>query len=144
MDDIQRQSVRSSSRGASNSPDDRPSSRTPLSCAECSRRKIRCDKKILCRACFERGDSLSCRRQPVQKLPPRSAQRSATRKRSRQFDVYDELERVRERLDAVEALVGLTRGRSSATVTEDGHHLKENGLVSAMEEAALGIGENRR
>jgi hypothetical protein len=58
--------------------------------------------------------------------------------------VYDELERVRERLDAVEAVVGLTRERSSAADTEDAPQPKENWLVSAMEEAALGIGEDRR
>lgn len=147
MEYLQPQPIRASSQGGGRSPEDRPSTRIPLSCAECSRRKIKCDKKIPCRACFERGDSLSCRRQQAPRGSARSSQQHSIRRRQRpplQYDVYDELERVRERLDAVEAAVGLSRGRNSATETEDGRPLKENGLVSAMEEAALGIGENRR
>ncbi|KAK0389772.1 hypothetical protein NLU13_3345 [Sarocladium strictum] len=146
MEYIQPLPTRASSQGIGHSPEDRPSPRAPLSCAECSRRKIRCDKKIPCRACFERGEGHNCRRQQAQKSRPRSAQRVARRRRAQQYDVYEELDRVRERLDAVEALIGITRGRSSAATdnTDDGRQLKENGLVSAMEEAALGIGENRR
>jgi hypothetical protein len=34
--------------------------RIPLSCKECSRRKIRCDKKFPCRACRERGQGDQC------------------------------------------------------------------------------------
>lgn len=137
-------STQGSSHGVGNSRQDSPSPRVPLSCVECSRRKIKCDKKIPCRACFERGDSSNCRRQQTPKARHVPAQHGAERKRSRHYDVNDELERVRKRLDAVEAVVGLTRGRSSAADTEDAPQPKENWLVSAMEEAALGIGEDRR
>ena len=145
MEYIQPRPARADFQGVGNSPENRPSPRAPLSCAECSRRKIRCDKKTPCRACFERGESHNCRRQQVQRSQPAAARHTARRRRAQQYDVHEELDRVRERLDAVEALLGLTRGTSSATTdTEAGQHLKENGLVSAMEEAALGIGENRR
>jgi len=41
-------------------------------------------------------------------------------------------------------VLGLHRERKSAAASDDGRDVEENGLVSAMEEAALGIGENRR
>lgn len=150
MDYVQPQPGRaSSSAGQGNSPEYRPHPRMPLSCVECSRRKIRCDKKIPCRACVERGDSLTCRRRKqIPTTRTRSAQHLDTRHSSdiiEQYDLRDELDRVRQRLDAVEALLGINRASNAPTDIEDRRQLvNENGLVSAMEEAAFGIGENRR
>ncbi|KIW12738.1 hypothetical protein PV08_07924 [Exophiala spinifera] len=125
------------------SPVNRPTTR-PLSCVECSRRKIKCDRKIPCRACYERGDGELCQRQQIPSNRFRSGTNGPRGRGPVHDDILEELEILRERLDSVESVLGLNRERTPTTARDDGRDVKEPALVSAMEEAALGIGENRR
>lgn len=43
----------------------RVSQRKPLSCSECTRRKLRCSKTIPCTSCLDRGIEASCAREKV-------------------------------------------------------------------------------
>lgn len=43
----------------------RVSQRKPLSCSECTRRKLRCSKTIPCTSCLDRGLEASCAREKV-------------------------------------------------------------------------------
>ena len=43
----------------------RNTQRVPRSCLQCSRRKIKCSKRIPCEACTRRGDALACTREVV-------------------------------------------------------------------------------
>jgi hypothetical protein len=43
----------------------RVSQRKPLSCSECTRRKLRCSKTIPCTSCCDRGLEATCAREPV-------------------------------------------------------------------------------
>ncbi|UZP40468.1 hypothetical protein NXS19_008284 [Fusarium pseudograminearum] len=103
-----------------------------------------------CRACYERGDASSCRRQQSHR-----SRRNITRNESiqktedvdtSQNDISAKLDKVLQRLERVESVLGLQQGseRRSTSISDDDRQVKENGLVSAMEEAALGVGENRR
>ncbi|KAF5971697.1 c6 zinc finger domain-containing protein [Fusarium coicis] len=140
--------AQSFSQGDNSSPNENLVPRLRLSCEECSRRKIRCDKKIPCRACCERGEASSCRRQQghgTRSRPPRNEPgHRSVNVNVVQHGVLEKLESVFERLDMIESVLGLQRAQGSSTVSDDEREVKENGLVSAMEEAALGIGENRR
>ncbi|EWG56025.1 hypothetical protein FVEG_14159 [Fusarium verticillioides 7600] len=140
----QQSSTHGFSQGDRSSPNENLVPRPRLSCEECSRRKIRCDKKIPCRACYERGAASSCRRQQGPGSRNRPVRKEPGRENVLQHEVLEKLDRVLERLDTVESVLGLQQGQDSSTVSDDGREVKENGLVSAMEEAALGIGENRR
>ncbi|CAM1508991.1 Fc.00g027300.m01.CDS01 [Cosmosporella sp. VM-42] len=44
----------------------RRTQRQPLSCTECTRRKLRCSKVVPCSCCIDRGQADSCRREVVQ------------------------------------------------------------------------------
>ncbi|KAH6869065.1 fungal-specific transcription factor domain-containing protein [Thelonectria olida] len=44
----------------------RSTQRAPLSCSQCYKRKIRCDKKSPCKSCIARGIALECKRETVQ------------------------------------------------------------------------------
>src|ERR1700761_786893 len=55
----------------------RKSQRQPLACSECTRRKLRCSKKIPCSCCIERGRANLCHRELVEirkKTPSRTRQ----------------------------------------------------------------------
>jgi hypothetical protein len=43
----------------------RKSQRAPLSCTNCARRRVKCDKKIPCGTCTSRKEDHICRREPV-------------------------------------------------------------------------------
>lgn len=47
------------------SPLPRVSQRRPMSCSECSRRKLRCSKTIPCTSCIDRGLEATCAREKV-------------------------------------------------------------------------------
>ncbi|KAJ3533277.1 hypothetical protein NM208_g8059 [Fusarium decemcellulare] len=122
--------------------------RVPLSCQECSRRKIRCDKKVPCLPCLERGEGSLCHRRANVSHRAR-LQQDTTRPTVQSFgDVETELKDLRARLARVEAALNAqnsARARHSDEETEETlTDFKENGLAGAMEEAALGIGENQR
>lgn len=54
----------------------RVSQRKPLSCSECTRRKLRCSKTIPCTSCLDRGLEASCEREKV--IIRKKHQRSAS------------------------------------------------------------------
>ncbi|VUC22910.1 unnamed protein product [Clonostachys rosea] len=130
--------------------------RIPLSCKECSRRKIRCDKKFPCRACRERGQGDQCypRNQSIPAYQSGPAHRPAAAETTEPSqngvtpqafqEVQDELIAVRHRLAEIESALGIRRQEKSSSNSDDGIDFRENGLAGAMEEAALGIGQNRR
>lgn len=57
----------------------RKSQRQPLSCTECTRRKLRCSKTIPCTSCVDRGNAEFCRREFVQ--VPRSRRKGGANRR---------------------------------------------------------------
>ncbi|CAH0022461.1 unnamed protein product [Clonostachys rhizophaga] len=59
-------------------------------------------------------------------------------------EVQDELVSVRHRLAEIESALGIRREENPSSNSDDGIDFRENGLAGAMEEAALGIGQNRR
>lgn len=61
-------------------------------------------------------------------------------------DAYDELASLRRRLERVESELRIDYGATASDSDDagDAGEVKDNGLVGAKEEAALGIGENRR
>jgi len=131
------------------SPDDSPyreaprsKSKTPLSCRECSRRKIKCDKQVPCRACRDRGEGDSCHRRPTR---PSAMDATTT---GTDPAILSELEDHRRRIARLEAALlqfNWARVPDSSTRRPDLQtDLQENQLVGAIEEAALGIGEPRR
>lgn len=114
-----------------------PSGRLPRSCAECSRRKIRCDRKMPCRACKERGDASLCRR----RQSPRDHM-SLARNGSKP-ELLAEISHLRRRMERVESAIGISN-ISPPPKNDGGGEFRENGLAGAIEEAALGIGQIRR
>ncbi|CAG9957017.1 unnamed protein product, partial [Clonostachys rosea f. rosea IK726] len=59
-------------------------------------------------------------------------------------EVQDELASVRHRLAEIESALGIRRQENPSSNSDDGIDFRENGLAGTMEEAALGIGQNRR
>ncbi|KAJ5419423.1 uncharacterized protein N7487_002993 [Penicillium crustosum] len=117
-----------------------PRQRCLKSCRECSRRKIKCDRKIPCRACIERGEAELCRRQ----LPLPAKHQVQTRYSSTVPPaIQAELDSLRSRLERVESAISLRSSTPQPQFT-DAEEFNENGLAGAIEEAALGIGEKRR
>jgi len=120
--------------------------RPPLSCVECSRRKIKCDRSIPCRPCIDRGDDVGCRREQVALKGELQNRTSSTGKRT----TFEELVlQVNELSDRVRELEGGIRyagteeanGTSRAPSPVD---VDTSRLPGIMEEAALGIGETSR
>ncbi|RMJ11583.1 hypothetical protein CDV36_008793 [Fusarium kuroshium] len=113
------------------------------SCAECRRRKIKCDKRVPCRACKERGEGALCQRAPAQQR--RRRPEPATQSTSEIDGLKAELAWVRRRLDAVEAELGIDGDDDQGQQENDDHSsFQESGLVGAMEDAAFDIGQVHR
>ena len=110
-----------------------------LSCRECSRRKIKCDKKVPCSACVGRGESRFCHRRAAAARQRPALDETA----SVGVNVLAELENLRGRLARIESTMNLD-GVGEPPNHERNSEFEENGLAGAIEEAALGIGEVRR
>lgn len=120
-----------------------PRPRALQSCAECRRRKIKCDKSVPCRACKERGEAALCQRAPTQQR--RRRPEPATQSTSEVDRLKAELARVRRRLDVVEAELGIDGDDDQLQPEDDDHStFQESGLVGAMEDAAFDIGQVHR
>jgi hypothetical protein len=124
----------------------RTTQRLPLSCLECSRRKIKCDRSIPCRPCIDRGDDLGCRREEVAVKGELQNRGTSPGKRM----TFEELVlQVNQLSDRVKELERGTRyagteeaygpSRASSPIDVD-----TTRLPGIMEEAALGIGETSR
>lgn len=115
---------------------DRPRTRPPLSCRECFRRKIKCDKTVPCRPCIDRGHAASCyRRSPHRPAAPQPGAGASP-------DVMTALANLQRRVSKLEA--SADQCSTPPPDGEDRADFRENGLAGAIEEAALGIGEARR
>jgi hypothetical protein len=123
----------------------RTTQRLPLSCTECSRRKIKCDRSIPCRQCIDRGDDSGCRREQV--TVKGALQNNDPARRRKTFEELqlqvEELSRRIEDLEkntrypAQDGINGKSRPASPLNVDT-------TRLPGIMEEAALGIGETTR
>jgi len=131
---------------ASSTTGTRITQRPPLSCVECSRRKIKCDRSIPCRQCINRGEDRVCRREAVTTKGELHRTGMQTGKRK----TFEEL--LRQVDDLSNRVEGLERGRTLPT-TEGAFWLSRapsptevdtTRLPGVMEEAALGIGETSR
>lgn len=131
---------------------DQRRSRRPLSCKECTRRKIKCDKNIPCRACSERGEGNLCRRRPAPVPRPRPPQPvngagavngGEGGSGNVNASLVAELANLRRRVARVEAVLKLD-DNEPASKSDEAPEFRENGLAGAIEEAALGIGEIQR
>ena len=145
---------RTAESGPSKSPMTGPriTQRAPQSCLECTRRKIKCDKEQPCKACIGRGEAASCRREAVLVKGAVLSGPGPERTVSLQ-SLSQQVEELKRRVAHLEG------ERMDSHVPEDietgiysrahspHHHRGEfdqGRLPSAMEEAALGIGESTR
>lgn len=146
MDDRPSGSKRTRTGSISTVSGPRVTQRLPLSCTECSRRKIKCDRSIPCRQCLDRGEDLSCRREAV-------AIRGEIKNgvvEGPQRKTFDELQLQVEELSR--RVEGLERDAGSRVPKEkipqpraDSPSVVDTArLPGVMEEAALGIGETSR
>lgn len=119
--------------------------RIPLSCKECSRRKIRCDKQFPCRACRERGEETQC--YPRNKPRPRPGHVSSgglPTQPGTSAGRDGEIAIVQARLTKIESILGIEFPDMNRANSDNGTEFRETGLAGAMEEAALGIGQKQR
>ena len=118
------------------------------SCAECRRRKIRCNKKMPCRACDERGEASLCHRAVIQRPskvpqpPPAHAQTE-----SELAVLKREILSMRHRLALVEGKVGLGYDEQpqSANARQGGSDTpmaEDHGLAGVMEDTAFDVGQS--
>ncbi|KAI9147016.1 Agnestins biosynthesis cluster transcription factor AgnL11 [Paramyrothecium foliicola] len=117
--------------------------RLPLSCRECSRRKIKCDKTIPCRPCRERGEGNLCQRRALPR--PRPVTQAPVAPNGDNAPLLAEIANLRRRMARVEAALKL-EDDSGEHPSQGGETMdfQANGLAGVMEEAALGIGEIQR
>ncbi|GAA5897588.1 hypothetical protein JCM5296_003731 [Sporobolomyces johnsonii] len=80
-----------------------------LSCGECKRRKIKCDRKIPCSACIKRGTPDGCSWEDAKIEPERQP-----------FALADDLDDLRERLRLVEKFINLLPPSLKASFAELG------------------------
>ncbi|GAA5923190.1 hypothetical protein JCM1841_005923 [Sporobolomyces salmonicolor] len=80
-----------------------------LSCGECKRRKIKCDRKIPCSACIKRGTPDGCSWEDAKIEPERQP-----------FALADDLDDLRERLCLVEKFINLLPPSLKASFAELG------------------------
>lgn len=117
----------------------RQTQRVPLSCRECSRRKIRCDKAIPCKPCVERGEEATCQREAVMvkgKIVTNEPAPTVTME-----SLAQENAEIKKRIERLERMIGHS---PSPLKNEEALEFKEHRLAGVMEEVALGIGENVR
>lgn len=120
----------------------RQTQRVPLSCRECSRRKIKCDKAVPCRPCIERGEEAICKREAVMVKGKIVANEPLRANATLESLAQENLE-IRNRVDRLERLIG-RQSPDRAIKNEEALEFKEHRLAGVMEEVALGIGENVR
>lgn len=124
----------------------RVTQRPPLSCTECSRRKIKCDRSIPCRPCLDRGEDVGCQREAV---AVRGEIRNTDAKTSAR-KTFDELqlqvEELARRVGELEQGIDRSRNSEKSSPCRDTSPLVVDStrLPGIMEEAALGIGETSR
>jgi len=132
--------------GSSTSTGVRTTQRLPLSCVECSRRKIKCDRTIPCRPCIDRGDDRGCRREEVAVKGELQNRAVSPGKRTTFEELVLQVNRLSDRVKELEkgtrfAGTEEANGTSGAPSPVD---VDTTRLPGIMEEAALGIGETSR
>jgi hypothetical protein len=124
----------------------RSTQRLPLSCIECSRRKIKCDRSIPCRPCIDRGDDLGCRREEVAvkgELQNTGIQGGKRRTFEELLHQVEELSGRVERLERGNRIRGVDEPYGPSKPPSP-LNVDNTRLPGIMEEAALGIGETSR
>lgn len=139
-------SKRKRTRSTSTVSGPRVTQRVPLSCTECSRRKIKCDRSIPCRPCLDRGEDLGCQ---LEEVAIRGELRNAEAKASKRMTFNElqlQVDELSRRVKDLEQGVGASRMKDrSATLRCDSPLLVDpTRLPGVIEEAALGIGETSR
>jgi hypothetical protein len=124
----------------------RTTQRLPLSCLECSRRKIKCDRSIPCRPCIDRGDDRGCRREEVAVKGELQNRTVSPAKRTTFEELVLQVNHLSDRVKELErgtrfAGTEEANGTSRAPSPID---VDTTRLPGVMEEAALGIGETSR
>jgi hypothetical protein len=124
----------------------RVTQRLPLSCTECSRRKIKCDRSIPCRQCLDRGEDLSCRREEVAIRGQIKNNEIEGSKRKTFDELQLQVEELSRRVTELERGAGSSRPKERRSTSRDGSPsvVDRTRLPGIMEEAALGIGEISR
>ncbi|KAM0754833.1 hypothetical protein T439DRAFT_297225 [Meredithblackwellia eburnea MCA 4105] len=89
-------------------PKGKKRNRAALSCTECKRRKIKCDRKLPCEACCKRGEEQDCRWEDPK---PGLAQQP--------FALAKEHEQLKERVALLEAYILRTGGSHSSSSSAD-------------------------
>lgn len=113
------------------------------SCTECRRRKIRCDKRVPCRACTERGDQSNCRRAPAQRR--RHAAEPTYNGTDEMEALRAELAQIQRRLGLVEAELAMGGDRESSNTPSNQNPSNElhGNVAAALEDAVFDIGQMR-
>jgi len=122
----------------------RTTQRLPLSCIECSRRKIKCDRSIPCRPCIDRGDDLGCHREQV--TIKGELQNTGPGRRKTFEELQLQVEELSRRIEDLEKGVTYPARDESYGKSRPASPLNVDTtrLPGIMEEAALGIGETSR
>ncbi|PCH34306.1 hypothetical protein WOLCODRAFT_95215 [Wolfiporia cocos MD-104 SS10] len=103
--------------------------RVPVSCAECRRLKLRCDRKVPCETCVKRGCSAIC---PEGSLTTGKGNRLALADAE---ELHKKIERLRERSAALEEALRTLQ----AAVSDEPHPLlRENAMAVGSSERASG------
>lgn len=124
----------------------RATQRPPLSCLECTRRKIKCDRSIPCRQCIDRGDDVGCRREEVAvKGELQNTSRSSGRRRTFE-DLLRQVDDLSNRVNELERGKAVLKSEEISDPSRPPSPLDVDAtrLPGIMEEAALGIGETSR
>lgn len=123
----------------------RARARFPLSCTECTRRKTKCDQKVPCRSCSERGKPQLCHRRQIGSLRARNAPVAGETERVDQprDGVSQDITTLRRRIDHIESILGIDTVPSPVEGQAE-LDFRGSGLAGVMEEATLEIGEPHR
>ncbi|KAK7695142.1 hypothetical protein QCA50_002332 [Cerrena zonata] len=100
--------------------------RVPVSCAECRRLKLRCDRKIPCETCVKRGCSAIC---PEGSLTTGKGNRLALADAD---ELHKKVERLRNRVTTLEDALR----KLQAAVSDDPHPLLQEGASESKDDTA--------
>lgn len=115
-----------------------------LSCLQCRKRKIRCDRKSPCNPCSMRGAASSCcqitRSVVTATAPTREDAHEPTDKRECPREDDDRIERLEQRIEQMEKMLAIASASSESTVPAPSH----DDVPGFLEDVAMGHRLKRR